>query len=128
MTAVVEGASSIAPGAAADTLVELFPLRSVLTAPGGKFELKPDLRQLCALTADGKLHVSTQHSTDQYVMAFMDQLEHTGFEYEVIPCSMTDIKAIYQASEQSVLASSQVETDRQAQAVAILADAHKREE
>lgn len=127
MTAIVETTPSVAEGAAADALVELFPLnRVVLTAPGARFELKPDLRQLCALTADGKLHVSAQHRTDPYVMAFMDQLEHEAFEYELTTCSMTDIKAIYQASEQTVLASTQVDTDRQAQAVAILADAHRR--
>lgn len=127
MTAIAETTPTIVEGAVTEALVELFPLnRVVLTAPGARFELKADLRQLCALTADGKLHVSAQHRTDPYVMAFMDQLEHEDFDYELTTCSMTDIKAIYQASEHTMLASAQVETDRQAQAVSILADAHRR--
>ncbi|WAJ37251.1 ATPase, T2SS/T4P/T4SS family [Pseudomonas sp. GOM7] len=105
---------------------EIFPLVTVLTAPGGRYELKPELRQVCALTSDGKLYVSAQHSTDPYVMAFMDQLEHAGFDYQIQSCSMTDIKAIYQSSSQIGRMSKQVETDRQAHAVAILEDAHRR--
>ncbi|SFY09070.1 GspE/PulE family protein [Azotobacter vinelandii] len=100
--------------------------QSVLTAPGGPFELKPELRQLCALTADGTLHISAQHQTDPHLMAFMDQLEYADYPYQVNTCSMTDIKAIYQNLEQAGAAFSQVETDRQAQALSILGDAHRR--
>jgi len=48
--------------------------QTLLTGSGGPLELKPELRQLCALTRDGILYVSAQHQTDAYVMAFEDQL------------------------------------------------------
>ncbi|PWU32063.1 pilus assembly protein PilQ [Pseudomonas sp. RW407] len=98
---------------------------SVLTAPGGRFDIKDELRQVLALTADGKLHVSQQHRTDHYVMAFMDQLEHEGIEFEIVQSTLSDIKALYQTSGRAGL-NAQVETDRQAQALAILGDAHRR--
>jgi hypothetical protein len=73
---------------------------SVLTAPGGVFEVKEELRQVLALTADGKLHVSQQHRTDHYVMAFMDQLERQDHDFEVVQSTLSDIKALYQTSIQ----------------------------
>lgn len=102
------------------------PAYAVLTAPGGRFEVKPELRLFCALTEDGTLHVSTQHQTDPWVMAFMDQLDHAEFAYTISTCSMTDIKALYQTSAQAGSALPQVETDRQAHALHILGDAHSR--
>ncbi|WP_313025489.1 GspE/PulE family protein [Pseudomonas lopnurensis] len=110
------------------TAIAMGPLPStvVLTGPGGRFELRADLRQICALTGDGVLHVSAQHRTDPHILAFMDKLEHEGFDYELNSCSMTDIREIYKSSNGVILDTSQVETDRQAQAVAILADAHRR--
>jgi len=69
--------------------------KQLLTATGGPFELKPELRQLCALTSDGILYVSAQHQTDAYVMAFEDQLEHENHPFEVKVCSMSTIKALY---------------------------------
>ncbi|WP_249342323.1 hypothetical protein [Pseudomonas sp. PCH44] len=45
-----------------------------------------------------KLYISPQHVSDPYVMAFMDQLEHKGIDYEVVLASMTEIKTLYQAS------------------------------
>ena len=98
---------------------------SVLTAPGGVFEVKEELRQVLALTADGKLHVSQQHRTDHYVMSFMDQLERQDHDFEVVQSTLSDIKALYQTSIQGGF-NAQVETDRQAQALAMLGDAHRR--
>ncbi|AAY93921.1 pilus assembly protein PilQ [Pseudomonas protegens] len=98
---------------------------AVLTAQGERFELKPDQRQICALTEDGTLHISAQHQADPHVMAFMDKLEHEQFEYVIKLCSMTDIRSIYQASSQ-IPGSDQIDTVRQAHALRILADAHKR--
>ncbi|NWC82565.1 Flp pilus assembly complex ATPase component TadA [Pseudomonas putida] len=102
------------------------PAYAVLTAPGGRFEVKPELRLFCALTEDGTLHVSTQHQTDPWVMAFMDQLDHAEFDYRISTCSMTDIKALYQTSAQTGAGLAQVDTDRQAHALQILGDAHRR--
>ncbi|ERT15332.2 pilus assembly protein PilQ [Pseudomonas sp. CAH-1] len=121
-------APSSAGSHSADTApVALFaPAYAVLTAPGGRFEIKPELRLYCALTEDGTLHVSAQHQTDPWVMAFMDQLDHAAFNYNVAACSMTDIKALYQTSEQGGVGSAQVDTDRQAHALHILGDAHRR--
>lgn len=102
------------------------PHEILLTAQGGRFDIKPELRLFCALTADGTLHVSAQHQTDPYVMAFMDQLDHAAYDYTISTCSMTDIKALYQASEQVGLGAVQVDTDRQAHALQILGDAHRR--
>lgn len=108
------------------SLLSPTPSSAVLTAPGGRFELKPELRSVCALTGDGSLYVSAQHQADPYVMAFMDQLDHAGFDYKISTCSMTDIKALYQASEQVGQGGAQVDTDRQAHALQILGDAHRR--
>lgn len=73
--------------------------QQLLTAPGGAFELRPELRQLCALTSDGILYVSAQHQTDAYVMAFEDELEHKNHQFEVKICPMSTIKALYQAND-----------------------------
>lgn len=97
----------------------------VLTAPGGPYPIKEDLRQVLALTDDGKMYVSPQHVRDPYVMAFMDQTEHKGVEFEVISASMTEIKAIYQNCASTSL-NSLVETHRQAQVVELMGEAHER--
>ncbi|WWL44827.1 hypothetical protein AB5975_02895 [Pseudomonas putida] len=89
---------------------------AVLTAPGGPHAIKEDLRQVLAMTADGKLYISPQHVSDPYVMAFMDQLEHKGIDYEVVLASMTEIKTLYQASASRGM-KALVETQRQAQVV-----------
>ncbi|MDE1912172.1 MAG: Flp pilus assembly complex ATPase component TadA [Pseudomonadota bacterium] len=99
---------------------------TLLTAAGGPFELKPELRQLCALTSDGILYVSAQHQTDAYVMAFEDQLEHENHPFEVKICSMSTIKALYQANDDANgKALSATETKRQAQVVQLLGEAHR---
>lgn len=97
----------------------------VLTAPGGQHSISDDLRQVLALTADGKLYVSPQHLSDPFVMSFMDQLEHKNIEYQVVHASMTEIRALYQASSSSDLRTL-AETQRQAQVVALMGDAHRR--
>lgn len=97
----------------------------VLTALGGPHSIKDDLRQVLALTADGKLYISPQHVCDPYVMSFMDQLEHKEIEFEVIPSTMTEIKALYQSSASTDL-KALVETQRQAQVVELMGDAHRR--
>ncbi|WP_248915981.1 GspE/PulE family protein [Pseudomonas moorei] len=100
---------------------------ALLTATGGPYELKPELRQLCALTSDGTLYVSAQHQTDAYVMAFEDQLEHENYRYEVKVCSMSEIKSLYQANEEiNGTALTTTETKRQAQVVQLLGEAHRR--
>lgn len=100
--------------------------KELLTATGGPFELKPELRQLCALTSDGILYVSAQHQTDAYVMAFEDQLEHENHPFEVKVCSMSTIKALYQANEDVNGTTLSTDTKRQAQVVQLLGEAHRR--
>lgn len=100
--------------------------KTLLTAAGGPFELKPELRQLCALTGDGILYVSAQHQTDAYVMAFEDQLEHENHPFEVKVCSMSMIKALYQANEDVNGKTLSADTKRQAQVVQLLGEAHRR--
>lgn len=101
--------------------------QKLLTAAGGSYELKPELRQLCALTSDGILYVSAQHQTDAYVMAFEDQLEHENQRYQVKVCSMSEIKDLYHANEEiNGTALSTTETKRQAQVVHLLGEAHRR--
>lgn len=101
--------------------------KTLLTGPGGPFELKPELRELCALTRDGTFYVSAQHQTNQYVMAFEDQLEHQNHPFKVEVCSMSTIKALYQANdnEQGVSLAT-TETERQEQIVKLLAEARRR--
>lgn len=122
LTAVGTAADSLA----AEATAPFTHLPTVLTSAGGRFEIKPDLQLFCALTDDGVLHVSAQHQTDPYIMAFMDQLEHAEFDYSIETCSMTDIKALYQTSGQTGLGQPQADTDRQEQALRILGDAHRR--
>lgn len=100
--------------------------KKLLTATGGPFELKPELRQLCALTSDGILYVSAQHQTDAYVMAFEDQLEHENHPFEVKVCSMSTIKALYQANVDVNGKTLSTDTKRQAQVVQLLGEAHRR--
>ena len=107
--------------------VALSSHQKLLTAIGGSYELKPELRQLCALTSDGILYVSAQHQTDAYVMAFEDQLEHDNLQYQVNVCSMSEIKDLYHANEEiKGAALSTTETRRQAQVVQLLGEAHRR--
>ncbi len=124
MTSMPLLADNIASAEDSDVSTNLFP-PSVLTGPGGRYELREDVRQLCALTSDGRLHVSAQHQADPYVMAFMDQLEHAGVDFQVVICSLTDIKALYRNTGTG-LAVVSVDTDRQAQAIALLREAHRR--
>ena len=86
----------------ADSPVTPLPV-VVLTAPGGSHPIKDDLRQILALTADGKLFISPQHLSDPFVMSFMDQLDHKEIEFEVVHASMSEIKALYQTSASTVL-------------------------
>lgn len=117
---------SIAPEGLEPTESPLTALpAAVLTAPGGPHPIKDDLRQILAMTADGKVHVSPQHVSDHYVMSFLDQLEHKGIEFQVVSASMTEIKALYQASATTGM-KALVETQRQAQVVEFMGDAHRR--
>ncbi|NWB94871.1 Flp pilus assembly complex ATPase component TadA [Pseudomonas gingeri] len=110
-------------------LADDFPIAvgRVLTAVGESWEIKPELRQLCALTDDGYLYVSKQHLTDHYVMGLMDRLERADVNFEVIPSSMSEILAIYQAQslvdESPTSASSS--TQRQQEVIALMGRAHK---
>jgi general secretion pathway protein E len=99
----------------------------VLTAAGGPWEVKPELRQLCALTDSGLLYVSAQHLTDHYVMALMDRLERADVAYEVKSSSMSEIQALYQT--QSLAADSPSSalnsTQRQQEVTSLMGRAHK---
>lgn len=108
----------------ADSPVASLPV-VVLTAPGGSHPIKDDLRQILALTADGKLFISPQHLSDPFVMSFMDQLDHKEIEFEVVHASMSEIKALYQTSTSTDL-KKLAETQRQAQVVEFMGDAHRR--
>jgi len=101
------------------------PLSSlVLTAKGGRFEIKDELRQVLALTADGVLHISDNYLSDQYVMAFIDQLEHEAFDFRIQSASMVQIKSLYDTAAQHAGQGSQAETLRQAQALELIGHAH----
>lgn len=127
MTILTEKPDVIEPDSDESAAVLLTSHQTLLTAPGGPFELKPELRQLCALTSDGILYVSAQHQTDAYVMAFEDQLEHENHHFEVKVCSMSTIKALYRANDDANgKALSATETKRQAQVVQLLGEAHRR--
>lgn len=127
MTILTEKPDVIEPDSDESAAVLLTSHQTLLTAPGGPFELKPELRQLCALTSDGVLYVSAQHQTDAYVMAFEDQLEHENHHFEVKVCSMSTIKALYRANDDANgKALSATETKRQAQVVQLLGEAHRR--
>lgn len=97
----------------------------VLTTPNGPHPIKDDLRQILALTADGKLYISPQHLSDPFVMSFMDQLDHKEIQFEVVHASMREIRALYQASSSTDL-NQLAETQRQAQIVELMGDAHRR--
>ena len=55
MTILTEKPDVIEPDSDESAAVLLTSHQTLLTAPGGPFELKPELRQLCALTSDGNL-------------------------------------------------------------------------
>lgn len=99
----------------------------VLTAAGGLWEVKPELRQLCALTDSGLLYVSAQHLTDHFVMALMDRLERADVAFEVKSSSMSEIQALYQAQslEADSLASASNSTQRQLEVISLMGRAHK---
>ena len=110
-------------------LIADFPIAigRVLTAVGEVWEIKPELRQLCALTDDGNLYVSGQHLTDHYVMAFMDRLERADVNFEVKRSSMSEILAIYQAQsmDDDSPTSASSSTQRQQEVIALMGRAHK---
>ncbi|MDR9863438.1 GspE/PulE family protein [Pseudomonas baetica] len=99
----------------------------VLTAAGGLWEVKPELRQLCALTDSGLLYVSAQHLTDHFVMALMDRLERADVAFEVKSSSMSEIQALYQAQslEADSPASASNSTQRQLEVISLMGRAHK---
>lgn len=99
----------------------------VLTAVGEQWEAKPALRQLCALTDDGHLYVSSGHLMDHHVMAFMDRLERADVIFEVKPATMSEILAIYQAQSRSddSPTSASTSTLRQKEVIALMGKAHK---
>lgn len=99
----------------------------VLTAAGGLWEVKPELRQLCALTDSGVLYVSAQHLTDHFVMALMDRLERADVAFEVKSSSMSEIQALYQAQslEADSPASASNSTQRQLEVISLMGRAHK---
>lgn len=100
---------------------------SLLTAVGEPWEIKPELRQLCALTDSGILYVSAQHLTDHFVMAFMDRLERAEVVFEVKQSSMSEILALYQAQSVSTQTSASVSssTQRQQEVIALMGRAYK---
>lgn len=126
MTIPTENPQATEVGSEESAVEILISHKKLLTATGGPFELKPELRQLCALTSDGILYVSAQHQTDAYVMAFEDQLEHENHPFEVKVCSMSTIKALYQANEDVNGKTLSTDTKRQAQVVQLLGEAHRR--
>lgn len=99
----------------------------VLTAEGEKWEASPALRQLCALTDNGHLYVSSQHQMDQHVMAFVDRLERADEAFEVKLVTMSEILAIYQAQSRSddSPTSASAGTVRQKEVIALMGLAHK---
>ncbi|MEB0222158.1 ATPase, T2SS/T4P/T4SS family, partial [Pseudomonas sp. AB12(2023)] len=99
----------------------------VLTAVGEQWEAKPALRQLCALTDDGYLYVSSQHLMDHHVMAFQDRLERADVAFEIKPATMSEIQAIYQAHSRTDDSPSSVSatTQRQQEVIALMGRAHK---
>jgi len=99
----------------------------VLTAEGEKWEAKPSLRQLCALTDDGQLYVSSQHQMDQQVMSFVDRLERAEEPFEVKLVSMSEILAIYQEQSRNddSPTSASTSTLRQKEVIALMGRAHK---
>ncbi|MFJ5299232.1 GspE/PulE family protein [Pseudomonas sp. NPDC088368] len=100
----------------------------LLTTAGGPWEITPELRQLCALTASGKLFISAHHVNDHYVMAFMDRLERAGFEYQIQSVTMSDVKALYQANTDTddLTVSDMSKTQRQQAVIKIMGHAHER--
>jgi len=123
MTIPTENPQATEVGSDEPAVEILISHKKLLTATGGPFELKPELRQLCALTSNGILFVSAQHQTDAYVMAFEDQLEHENHPFEVKVCSMSTIKALYQANEDVNGKTLSTDTKRQAQVVQLLGEA-----
>lgn len=77
------------------------PPVQILTAVGGEFgDIRPHLRQLCALVDKGpgalELHISSQHQTDPFVLALMDRLDRAEMPYVVQISTMSEIKELYQ--------------------------------
>jgi len=104
----------------------------VLTAEGAEWgDLKPELRQLCALVDDGQsnlvLYVSSQHRTDHFILAFMDRLDRAGVAYEVRPSTMSEIKALYQLDDSPKGTNDTDTTHRQREMVEIMGRAHERQ-
>jgi len=94
---------------ARELVAELAPLEGaeqVLTADGGPWgTIKPQLKQFLVLlepaspNADLQLLVSAQHRRDPFVIAFMNQLDQAGLQYQVRSSTLSEIKAHYQRVE-----------------------------
>ncbi|KTT49837.1 pilus assembly protein PilQ [Pseudomonas oryzihabitans] len=96
---------------ARDLVADLAPLEGaerVLTAEGGPWgSIKPHLRQFLVLLeaaspgSDALLLVSAQHLRDPFVMAFMNQLDQAGLQYQLRSSTLSEIKAHYQRVDSS---------------------------
>lgn len=109
------------------------PLKQrLLTAEGAEWgDLKPELRQLCALVDEGQAHpvlyVSGQHRTDHFILAFMDRLDRAGVAYEVRSSTMSEIKALYQLDDSPKGTGGSDTTHRQREMVELMGLAHERQ-
>lgn len=99
----------------------------VLTAPGERWELSKEQREIMALTEDGTLYVSGSHQNDLHVMALCDRLERAGLHYRFETVDPDEINRVYKAgivqAGETIVGDGERVTHNQAEVIRIIRQA-----
>lgn len=99
----------------------------VLTAPGERWELSKEQREIMALTEDGTLYVSGSHQNDLHVMALCDRLERAGFHFRFESVDPDAINRLYKAgivqAGETIVGDGERVTHNQAEVIKIIRQA-----
>lgn len=84
----------------------------ILTAPGGEFELDPQIREMIAYLADGRLLISKSHAFNPHVRAFTSRLQRLGRPANLQQVDMKVIADYYAAANDDNVAKNQATSSR----------------
>jgi len=71
----------------------------LLTAPGGPYERRPELREIMALFESGLFLVSRSHTDDPHLASFEGLLRRKGMEIERVKVDLSLIRKVYEEHE-----------------------------
>lgn len=97
----------------------------LLTAPGGPYERRAELREIMVLFESGLFLVSKSHTDDPHLASFEGLLRRKGMEIERIKVDLAIIRKIYMQHEQAntLLAGDQTTSTMQRDILRLISDA-----